>query len=680
MDSTNPTGSTKVPPSWNPDNAHAYSLENWSKDVRLWAATTDLRRDQLGPAVALRLQGLAKTLAREVPTNILINGDTVGGVTLSGLDVLIAGLEKRFQPLGIELGAKAIAAYFTFKKLNSENIDQAIARWQLIKQRAFEQGSLGLSPSGHAWLLMQSLGIPAQAWIPLLQRYDGVLPSTDQELEELLTLIRRQGHLGERGGLVDIARHPEQAHHHMREQAHHHMSRDGLRTSPPSMSSGHGQGYLAITDGGEAHEGGSAAACMWPEHPRDDGQDLQLQPAYNVFEHDEEASDASSDTEADVNMHLNDEDYAVIAEDEDVGDIFTSYLIAKAKWRRFSRPRRHQHQRQHRHQRPQYQGGGGGNKYQVARPRYQGAAPYPQRYQRAYATGQAGNPRGADGLPLKCSHCGSTDHLWRKCSAPGSEEFKKQKLMGKGGKGEGKGQAAQRFGRVHFSASSTCGGEALATSDQTMTHNLAFLTTTSAMTASSDFKGTLDSRPPLALQSSMTSMHQEWRLVNPPPAPDHSPRMLSLTARPKSPATPKLPFALEEGLGGLPPPQFTEDEIRTLNEHVGEGISALRHLPSPRRETEPSTPKRARAESAKAPPSPSTPPMSLKPAAMIPSEAWGDISEQARAGTSHWSSGSMQSLDSAWTNHPRSEKRGLKDDSWSSGTRERESEHASPRS
>eukprot|EP00971_Amphidinium_carterae_P056594 1118505-Amphidinium_carterae.2 len=84
-------GSAKVPPGWNPEAAERYSLDSWTKDVRLWAATTDLRADQLGPAVALRLQGFAKTLSREIPTHMLIYGDTIGGTKLSGLDVLIKG-------------------------------------------------------------------------------------------------------------------------------------------------------------------------------------------------------------------------------------------------------------------------------------------------------------------------------------------------------------------------------------------------------------------------------------------------------------------------------------------------------------------------------------------------------------------------------------------------------------
>eukprot|EP00971_Amphidinium_carterae_P055415 1092308-Amphidinium_carterae.4 len=206
------SGSTKVPPGWNPEQAERYSLESWIKDVRLWAATTDLRADQQGPAVALRLQGFAKILSREIPTQLLIHGDTIGGTKDTGLDLLIKGLEQRFKPLSVETGAKAIAAYFTFRKMSSENIDQAVARWQLIRQKAADQGGLQLSPSGHAWLLLQSRQIPAAAWVPLLQRYDGTLPSSENELAELMTMIRRHGHLGERGGLVDIARRPEQMH------------------------------------------------------------------------------------------------------------------------------------------------------------------------------------------------------------------------------------------------------------------------------------------------------------------------------------------------------------------------------------------------------------------------------------------------------------------------------------
>ena len=50
--------------------------------------------------------------------------------------------------------------------------------------------------------------------------------------------------------------------------------------------------------------------------------------------------------------------------------------------------------------------------------------------------GKGTNPRGANGLPLKCDHCGSEKHLWRKCDAPGHEEYKQRRLS-QGGKGRG---------------------------------------------------------------------------------------------------------------------------------------------------------------------------------------------------------------------------------------------------
>eukprot|EP00971_Amphidinium_carterae_P207588 4119141-Amphidinium_carterae.1 len=545
------SGSSKVAPGWNPENADRYSLESWTKDVRLWAASTDLRADQLGPSVALRLQGFAKTLSREIPTQMLMYGDTIGGTTLSGLDILIKGLEQRFKPLSVETGAKAIAAYFTFRKTNAENIDQAVARWQLIRQRADDQGGLQLSPSGHAWLLLQALQIPATAWIPLLQRFDGTLPSTEDELLELITLIRRQGHLGEKGGLVDIARRPEQLHQQ--------MSSDGLRTTPASTSSQHGQRFLAIADA----EPMEYQAPLWPDAPSrsDDISPEQRSQAYSASEQQAYESDYSTDTEAEVHQHLTEEDLYEDEED-DPEEAFLTYLIAKNKWRRFSGPKRrfkHQHKQQH----------GYPPRFQSHRTRNTGSSPYGARPQRAYPVhGQhtGGNPKGADGQPLRCSHCGSTEHLWRKCNAPGSEEFKKQRLAG--GKGKGKGAAGQRPPhRVHFS-SSAMHNEAGAVS---AAHNLAFITSAATSLSTSRAERTDAS----CRESKISLRHsrlEEWTLTTPPPPPDHSPRI-----------TPRLPLALSEGMGGLPPPKFTSEELETLEAHPSEGLLALRRL-SPRGE------------------------------------------------------------------------------------------------
>eukprot|EP00971_Amphidinium_carterae_P055414 1092308-Amphidinium_carterae.3 len=295
-------------------------------------------------------------------------------------------------------------------------------------------------------------------------------------------------------------------------------------------------------------------------------------------------SECSSDSEAEVQLHLTEEDL-YMEDDADPEETYTSYLIAKTRWRKFSGPKRH-----FRHQRRHHGGPGGPQRFQQMRPRYTGNAPHSSRPHRTYAVHHS-NPKGADGQPLRCSHCGSSEHLWRKCTAPGSDEFKRQKMSNLGGKGKGssKGQSASRApSRVHFSSHAAQEDEA----STATAHNLAFMTASSSSLAIGD----------------ASDRNGQW--VTPPP-PDHSPRLSSTMIRTSS--SPRLPIAWE-GIGGLPPPKFTEEEMITLEEQADEGMGALRHLQPNQLSDKTSSP-------LSSPATPTTVPKALKPAES-PSSEW----------------------------------------------------------
>ena len=59
------------------------------------------------------------------------------------------------------------------------------------------RGGLQMNASGMAWLLMRALSLPAELVDRLLARLGGRLPQQEDELQELMGRIRRQGHLYE---------------------------------------------------------------------------------------------------------------------------------------------------------------------------------------------------------------------------------------------------------------------------------------------------------------------------------------------------------------------------------------------------------------------------------------------------------------------------------------------------
>ena len=144
------TSNGRVPPYWGPELEATYPYRHWEKDLSLWSMSTDVEVHRQGPMVATRLGGVARAMAHEMPEQLLQNGNTEG---LTGLQVLLRGLRKRFAPFTAETSARAMMEYLQFQRVNTERVDEAIARWGLLKLRATDQGGLQMSAPGRALLL-----------------------------------------------------------------------------------------------------------------------------------------------------------------------------------------------------------------------------------------------------------------------------------------------------------------------------------------------------------------------------------------------------------------------------------------------------------------------------------------------------------------------------------------------
>ena len=52
----------------------AYPFRFWLLDTVMWSMATDVAEERQGPAVVLRLGGIARSIAREVPPEIIARG------------------------------------------------------------------------------------------------------------------------------------------------------------------------------------------------------------------------------------------------------------------------------------------------------------------------------------------------------------------------------------------------------------------------------------------------------------------------------------------------------------------------------------------------------------------------------------------------------------------------------
>ena len=122
-------------------------------------------------------------------------------------------LQERFGNLGEEVRAQSVNELMGFQRRGNEPIDSLLVRFDAIRARSAELGGAIISVQGVSWLLLRAIGITDTQLIQLLTPFGGLFPSTEAELSQLKTALRRMGHIMERapGNLREGLRGPPHA-------------------------------------------------------------------------------------------------------------------------------------------------------------------------------------------------------------------------------------------------------------------------------------------------------------------------------------------------------------------------------------------------------------------------------------------------------------------------------------
>ena len=370
----------KKPPRWNTAWESKYPFRTWIQDVTLWASgATDLDEGAIGPNIVLQLSGEARNVAREIDADVLINGRWDNGRAIAGWQILLNTLTARFGQLQQETVISSLSDFFGFTRHQGESIDEVLSRFDIARYKAEQQGGLRLNEVGLSWMVLKTLNIPVGAWPTLLAQHLGNLPNNAAQFQEFLAYVRRNGHLHERKGI--------------------NQQYFGTDTSWDDSEEygGYNWGVYAsapIGSNADNYTSDDASSCWSDDHEEVSFDDVQQMDANTAAEH-----------------------------------IYLQYRHAKRRWRRFGGPPR----RFRKGFGKGYRTGKGKGKSKKGH--FWNATSNEHMYNEggcggmyhgnAYPT----NPLGQDGQPLKCSTCGSTEHLRAKCT-----------------KGKGKGKSKTFYG------------------------------------------------------------------------------------------------------------------------------------------------------------------------------------------------------------------------------------------
>ncbi|CAK0838336.1 unnamed protein product [Prorocentrum cordatum] len=192
---------SKVPPFWAPYlEQRGYPFRLWVQDVTLWCAATELQPQQRGPAIVQRLGGTARYLCREVPLEAIAMGrfDQLGNQIEDGVQMLIAGLRRRFGPLDVLTFISTIVELLNFRRQERESVDDAITRLEALRARVAQLDDPFAMPTPVLALpFLEAVHVPKAVYPLVLQGNNGQLPTTIDQLNALIGMVRQQGHFAE---------------------------------------------------------------------------------------------------------------------------------------------------------------------------------------------------------------------------------------------------------------------------------------------------------------------------------------------------------------------------------------------------------------------------------------------------------------------------------------------------
>ena len=187
----------RIPPSWSLENDQQYSFRAFMTDISLWIMLTDLHPHQQCAAIIMRLGGSAREMARMITPQEMMNGGMLNGAMVDPVTFLLGNLHAKFSALEEESRLTAMTEMLAFARRPHESINSLLARYEIVRQRAAQEGQFVMSIEGCALQLLRAAGIQAQHLFTLLQPFQGQLPQDDAQWALLCQQLRRYGHISE---------------------------------------------------------------------------------------------------------------------------------------------------------------------------------------------------------------------------------------------------------------------------------------------------------------------------------------------------------------------------------------------------------------------------------------------------------------------------------------------------
>jgi len=403
-----------------------------------WVLLTEYAPHQQAAAIAAELRGTARDLARTLSPNELTNGGVIAGQRLDPVSYIVAGLHMHYAAYDEELRISAMTDMLNFNRRPNESIVSMFARYDLVRNRAAQEGGFGMTIEGCALQIFKVTNTSTEHMVEYLRPFGGIMPRTEADFRALLQNMRRSLRIRENA--------PGNIGQHLRGSApirqHQYLSAEGTIEQAA---------YLQMpSPGGDV-------LTMFDSNCNQNDPALSFLNAGEAGEGDEAIfydsctdTDTSSDDEEEP---LDWSDCAGYSPDEISQWLFFQQRFHKRRWRRWTRKpvrrvrrfikKRTFHRRKSFGGRGRPKGRGKGSLFLTYADEWDEALTYLGGSSRSSGKGfgRKTNPRGKDGKIMTCHNCGSEDHFKSEC--PQSSHLVRR--SGKGRRGKGKGGHGPTF-------------------------------------------------------------------------------------------------------------------------------------------------------------------------------------------------------------------------------------------
>ena len=442
----------RMPPYYDPDD-RSTSFRAYVTDLMHWVMMTDLAPHQQATAIISRLGGTARDMGRTLSPDELFNGGNVNGEHLDPVTYIISGLHRNFAQLDEETRLAAMTEFLAFARRQGESISSVLARYELVRNRARNEGNFDMNVEGNALQLLRATHTSETHMIEFLRPFGGRLPATEVELQQLMTTMRRTYRITEH------APNNLGQHLHGNRQAPQNAypvyynagdSQARAPTTQPYLFGAQPQQPPPTPAGGSYYNNANAPDYMAYNATAMSGTESSgLESGTD--------SDTSSD---DPNDPIDFQDIQEMPPEEAEEYLYFQKSYHKKRWRRFTqKPVRKVRRTIKKHayfgRKSKGKGKGKGYSNRARGPQRTLFFVEPEEQVEALAYlsskgkggntsgkggfGRKGNPIGRDGKQMECFECGSTEHLAEKCPNKNSSHFVGR---GKGRRRKGKGRGS----------------------------------------------------------------------------------------------------------------------------------------------------------------------------------------------------------------------------------------------